>query len=351
MKKILALLFALLMCLILVACDDNQKDDSNHSDASGEQHEHVFGEWAVATAATCTTDGTEERTCACGEKETKSIAATGHTFGEWAVATVATCTEDGTEERTCACGEKETKPIAATGHTFGEWALATAATCTADGTEERACACGEKETKPIAATGHTFGEWTVATAATCTEAGVEERACSCGEKETQAIQATGHSFDSWKYQNNQLESVCSCGELATKPISEASAVYSYLAGTEMRTVKRSYSSATPSCAYVYAFVNSNGHLCVLIELRYKIVSTYQCFVMYNMSTGARIINPDDYYQNQADRSSGANKVNYLNMQSDILLHDLRMLQAMQSVLSGGDNTYGGVFVSADGLGS
>ena len=70
----------------------------------------------MTTPATCTVDGVETRSCACGETETRAIPATGHTFGEWTVTTPATCTADGVETRTCACGETETRAIPATGH-------------------------------------------------------------------------------------------------------------------------------------------------------------------------------------------------------------------------------------------
>ena len=80
-------------------------------------HTHAFGDWTVTTPATCTADGVETRSCACGETETRAIPATGHSFGEWTVTTPATCTKDGVESRTCsACGETETRAISATGH-------------------------------------------------------------------------------------------------------------------------------------------------------------------------------------------------------------------------------------------
>ena len=82
------------------------------------EHTHSFGSWKVTKQATCTTKGVQTRTCACGEKETKKIPATGeHTFGKWTVTKKATCTTDGVQTRTCDCGAKETKKIAA-GHTF-----------------------------------------------------------------------------------------------------------------------------------------------------------------------------------------------------------------------------------------
>ena len=126
----------------------------NRADIVCTAHTHAFGDWEETTPATCTADGVETRSCACGETETRAISATGHTFGEWTVTTPASCTADGVETRTCACGETETRSIPATGHTFGEWTVTTPATCTADGVETRTCACGESETRAIPATGH-----------------------------------------------------------------------------------------------------------------------------------------------------------------------------------------------------
>ena len=164
----------------------------NRADIVCTDHTHAFGDWTVTTPATCTADGVETRSCACGETETRTIPATGHTFGDWTVTTPATCTADGVETRSCACGETETRTIPATGHTFGDWTVTTPATCTAGGVETRSCACGETETRAIPATGHTFGDWTVTTPATCTADGVETRSCACGETEARAIPATGH---------------------------------------------------------------------------------------------------------------------------------------------------------------
>ena len=160
---------------------------------------HVFGEWTVTKAATCTEAGVSTRTCTvCGAEETLTVPALGHKFGEWTVTKAATCTETGVSTRTCTvCGEaKETKDIPALGHKFGEWTVTKAATCTETGVSTRTCTvCGEaKETKDIPALGHKFGEWTVTKVATCTETGVSTRTCTvCGEaKETKDIPALGH---------------------------------------------------------------------------------------------------------------------------------------------------------------
>ena len=123
---------------------------------------HVFGEWAVTKAATCTEAGVSTRTCTvCGAEETLTVPALGHKFGEWTVTKAATCTETGVSTRTCTvCGEaKETKDIPALGHKFGEWTVTKAATCTETGVSTRTCTvCGEaKETKDIPALGHKAG--------------------------------------------------------------------------------------------------------------------------------------------------------------------------------------------------
>ena len=46
----------------------------------GTGHVHSFGEWTVTTEPTCTEEGSKERVCECGEKETEVIPALGHDF-------------------------------------------------------------------------------------------------------------------------------------------------------------------------------------------------------------------------------------------------------------------------------
>ena len=56
---------------------DENKDEV--CDRCGEtMHEHVYGEWAVATPASCTENGEMQRECACGATETKVVYALGH---------------------------------------------------------------------------------------------------------------------------------------------------------------------------------------------------------------------------------------------------------------------------------
>lgn len=107
---------------------------------------HNWSSWTTKTAATCTADGSEERTCSkCGEKEQRTTKATGHTWDSGK--------ESGSNiTYTCkACGSTKTEQIKGN-HTFGEWKWEEY-TYTQDGVSRishrkyRACTkCGYKET-------------------------------------------------------------------------------------------------------------------------------------------------------------------------------------------------------------
>ena len=80
---------------------------------------HEFGE-AVTTEATCTTPATSTYVCTTDGCESDPLVfelapALGHTFGEWKVVTEATDTTDGVQERSCACGETESAAIPSLG--------------------------------------------------------------------------------------------------------------------------------------------------------------------------------------------------------------------------------------------
>ena len=92
MKKqtLVIILLAVLVvsCLALTAC-----------------HTCEFGEWTVVKQPTCTQDGSKERVCECGEKETEVVPATGHTEGDWVTDVEATCSQAGVKHQVCAtCG-------------------------------------------------------------------------------------------------------------------------------------------------------------------------------------------------------------------------------------------------------
>lgn len=49
------------------------------------EHIHEYSEWQITKNPTCIDTGIEERTCFCGEIETRSIDALGHNYSEWII--------------------------------------------------------------------------------------------------------------------------------------------------------------------------------------------------------------------------------------------------------------------------
>ena len=143
MKKQILVIILLAMfvvsCLTLTAC-----------------HTCEFGEWKVTKQPTCTQDGSKERVCECGEKETEVVSATGHTFGDWAVIDQANCVEAGLKVQVCECGEIKSNIIPATGHSYV--AVVTNPTCLEQGYTTHTCEdCGNdyKDTYTDS-TGHNY---------------------------------------------------------------------------------------------------------------------------------------------------------------------------------------------------
>lgn len=162
-------------------------------------------------------------------------------------------------------------------------------------------------------------------------------------------------LNNWIYQRmNEAEQtyntyknyVQSAQNMGAGSTSVNSADYAYLAGTDFRSIRRDYSTATAQCAYVYAYSNIDGDLCVMTYVQYKIISNYNQFTLHNMTTGSTIRNPDSYYQKLADRSAGMTRIHYMDLSSEVLKYQVKMLEATRSCLSGGANTWNGVYVTA-----
>ena len=124
MKKISLVFLLLAIVAVFAACG----------------HEHAFGDWVVVKEATCTQEGTRERVCECGEKETEAIPMIAHEYEE-KVVSKKTCTEDGVIEKTCKfCGRKEQVVDKAEGHDFAPATVFVPKKCKV---------CGETEGKPL----------------------------------------------------------------------------------------------------------------------------------------------------------------------------------------------------------
>ena len=109
-KKLLCVvLLVISLVFAFTSCGDDNNETTNTPEPPA--HTHSFGEWETTKAATCTAEGSKERYCPCGEKQTATISMAEHSYGEWTVVKPATTTETGSEERACSCGKKETRDI------------------------------------------------------------------------------------------------------------------------------------------------------------------------------------------------------------------------------------------------
>lgn len=107
-----------------------------------EEHQHVYGDWETVVAATESKEGSEERRCDCGKKETRAIAKLSHTHIKDKGNTIAaTCDKDGSITYRCSkCGEElEKKVIKAAGHFYDEGIVTKAATVFTSGEKVKTC--------------------------------------------------------------------------------------------------------------------------------------------------------------------------------------------------------------------
>jgi len=178
--------------LTLSACGDGGASQAIHNTAPGnteinsatetqetkEAHTHAFGAWTVITEAGCLTKGEEERSCACGEKEKKEIAALGHREVTDA-ATASTC---------IVAGKTEGKHCSRCNHIIVEQTALPLANHTYENAQDEKCnVCNF--VRDIACQ-HTQTSILPAIAATCTTGGLTEgkKCASC--QETLVAQAT-----------------------------------------------------------------------------------------------------------------------------------------------------------------
>ena len=140
----------------------------------GGAHKHEFGEWETIQSLTCTENGTKERYCSCGEKETQIVSAIGHDSGEWVTVAEPTCTSVGSRTATCKkCMDVRSEMISATGHNY-VLISKTESNCTEGGIEKYLCSCGEEKNTPVAALGHDYIPATCTDAKTCTRCNLTE---------------------------------------------------------------------------------------------------------------------------------------------------------------------------------
>ncbi len=200
MKKFMSLFLTVCTCLFIgimfTAC--NEESD----------HEHLWSEWNTLENASCIQEGKQERSCSCGEKETKTISKVSHTEVT-DVGVSATCENAGlTEGSHClVCNEVIVAQtvIDALGHNSDGIITHKDATCTeagvVGGTYCTRCQNGKSSAEAsIIALGHNNDGVVAHKDATCTEAGVVGGTyctrCQNGKSSAEApIIALGHNND------------------------------------------------------------------------------------------------------------------------------------------------------------
>lgn len=179
-----------------IRCDHTYTD----SEQDKLEHKEVVDK---AVEPTCTTTGlTEGSHCSvCGTviKAQEKVEAKGHSYSDWEVHTAATCSEEGEERRTCTvngCEAYESRTIEALGHDYST--VVTAPTCENKGYTTYTCKrenCGHSEKGSyVDALGHDYRAKVVDP--TCTKGGYTEFTCQraeCGHTYQDYIKdALGH---------------------------------------------------------------------------------------------------------------------------------------------------------------
>jgi len=178
-----------------------QKDETTEKPApeTTVQHTHTYGSWQTLKEATCSEAGSEERVCACGEKETRKLDKLDHTEGEWTPVKKITCTEEGVSNQLCSvCGSViNVKTNPARGHSY-QWVTTKAATCTSAGEKVEECKYSDcdsiRSRQSINKLGHSYRS-TITENATCTKEGVQQYTCAnCKDTYTEKIEKLGHKY-------------------------------------------------------------------------------------------------------------------------------------------------------------
>lgn len=186
-KLLLVLVLALVAVMALVACDKTPV------------HEHAYGGWTIETAPTASAEGTATRKCACGEKETATLASLSDT-SVWTVSNnvPATHTQDGCTVYTSQYGTVVVTLGKLTDHKYGAWEITVEPDLTTAGKAKRTCECGDIDEVDVPAL-ENASVWTKATAvrASHDEEGLVKYTSVYGTVE-KTVAKGEHSWSSWK---------------------------------------------------------------------------------------------------------------------------------------------------------
>ena len=142
-----------------------------------------------------------------------------------------TCTTEGTMQYQCWCGNSYTEQLEALGHAYKN-EITVESTCTENGVNTYTCTvCEDTYSEEIDALGHDLKVDTKE--ATCDEAGYEKNVCSrCNYVEEEVFEALGHNYELTEESKSEKVYVCNnCEDTYTEKIkSKASGTSSASAG-------------------------------------------------------------------------------------------------------------------------
>ncbi|MBQ3056867.1 MAG: DUF5050 domain-containing protein [Clostridia bacterium] len=173
MKKLsfIIMVLVLLLSLLFCSCDGGEKNNENENtsgntesttnstnstspsknptgNSSSSTHVHAYGVWVTVAQATCKAEGSRERVCSCGSKETEKLAKINHNYVDNA------CTMCKAEDPNAVSPDPEEGETHV--HTYGTWVTVSQATCQAEGSKVRVCSCGSTETEKLAKIKHNY---------------------------------------------------------------------------------------------------------------------------------------------------------------------------------------------------
>ena len=191
MKKISTILLGIL-CGLLVSVCCSCFFDSENPITPNYHPVHYFSEWESDKEFTCTSGGTQHRTCFCGERQTRTVEPLGHSWTASSQddlmvcsvcgATTSSADSDGSDGNSSDInnGTTDSKP-----NEGGTVDSKPSDDETADSNQEE---------KPDAPHTHNYTNWEIVKDSTCYEDGLKQGKCSCGIVNSVTIEKKTHNF-------------------------------------------------------------------------------------------------------------------------------------------------------------